>query len=75
MDLDKKDFIVHIAFFSTKIIIYLIQEIQIALLITEKVIILEKYSDFTNVFLKQLVVELFKRFNINNHAINLEPDK
>lgn len=45
------------------------------MLLVEKVTILDEYSDFANVFLKESVAELPKPSNINKHIINLELDK
>lgn len=38
----------------------------------QKVNVLIKYLDFVNVFLKKLVIKLFKHFIINKYLINLE---
>lgn len=45
------------------------------MLLTKKVIILNKYLDFIDFYLKELLVELPKRSDINKHAINLELGK
>lgn len=37
--------------------------------------ILSKYSNYVNVFLKKLAIELLKRFNINKYLINLKSDQ
>lgn len=42
---------------------------------TGKVTVLKEYLDYTNAFLKKSVAELPERFDINKHAINLEPGK
>ena len=41
----------------------------------EEVSVPKKYADFSDVFSKELVVMLSERSDINEHAINLEPDK
>lgn len=41
-------------------------------MIIKKVTILIKYLNFVDVFLKKVAVELFKRFDINEHLIDLE---
>lgn len=46
----KEDFIVYIAFFKGKMMIYLAYDAQIALLMAKKVIVSTKYSDFTEFF-------------------------
>ena len=48
---------------------------QITLLMAEKVSVPKEYTDFLDVFFKKSAKMLFKRSNINKHAINLEPDK
>ena len=53
-------------------IIYLVSKIQIALLLTKKITILEKYSDFANLFLKKSAKVLSECTKINKHAIKFE---
>ena len=48
---------------------------QIVLLLAEKVIIPNKYSNFADVFLKEFAVKLPKCSNINKYAIELERGK
>lgn len=55
--------------------IYLDLKAQIVLLIVKKLIILAKYLDFTNVFLKESTIKFFKWSNINKYIVNLKPDK
>lgn len=71
----KKVFLVHIAFLSLslKILIYSTYKTQIALQIIKEVIILTKYLDFLDVFLKELVAELLECSNINEYSISLKP--
>lgn len=73
----KEVFLVYIVFLSLclKMLIYLVQKLQIALLITEKVVIAANYLNYANIFSKNSVAELFKRSDIIKHTINLEPDK
>lgn len=40
----------------------------------EKAIILKKYLDYANLFLKKLAIELFRHFNIIKNFIDLEFD-
>lgn len=54
-----KAFIIYISFFSLELI-YPIRKAQIASLLTEEVIILDKYSDFIHVFSKQQVFMLLE---------------
>lgn len=77
LDLNKETFIIHIVFLypGSKISVYLAQKSQIALLIAKKIAILTKYSDYTNIFFKNLVKELCKYFTINKHSIDLELGK
>lgn len=42
---------------------------------SEKITILTKYSNYTDVFLKKLAADLFKQSDINQHALHLELDK
>lgn len=65
----------HIAYFNIKMLIHLACKVKIALLLIEKVTILDQYLNFIDVFLKKGMAELFKRSNINKHLINLELDK
>ena len=55
--------------------IYLAFEAQIALLVAENVIVLAKYLDFADLFLKKSAEMLPKRTGINKHAIELEDGK
>lgn len=52
-------------------LIYLAREVQIGLLLTKKVTVATKYSDFSDVFSKKLAAELSERSDINKHSINL----
>lgn len=72
LDLGKEEFILHMAYPSAKISIYLACKAQIVLLMAKKVIIPIKYLNFADVFLKKSVIKLFKRFDINKHLTNLE---
>lgn len=68
----KEVFVVDEAYLRAKMIIYPTCKIQIALLVFEKVIILAKYLDFTDIFLEKSVREFLKWTKINKHIINLE---
>lgn len=71
-----KNFVIYITSFNSKqITIYLAWEAQIDLLLTKKFVILAKYLDFVDIFLKTLAAKLFKRSNINKHLIDLKPSK
>lgn len=59
MGLGKEVFIIHIVYLTAKILIYLAFAIQIALLIAKNIIILAKYLDFLDIFLKKSAMELF----------------
>ena len=41
----------------------------------KKVIVIAKYLDFANIFLKKLAAKLPKYLNINKYAINIKIDK
>ena len=73
LDEDVKALVVDVSFLSlgSKMIIYLAQESQIALLLAKKVNVLAKYANFANVFLKKLGKVLLKQIGINEHAIKL----
>lgn len=58
-----------------KILLYLASKALLLILVTEKFIILAKYLDFIDFFLKKLAAELFMQRKINKHIINLELDK
>lgn len=75
LDLEKETFVVYIAFLNIKIIVYLTWKAQIALLIIEKITILEEYLDFANIFSKELAAELSKLSDIKEYLIDLEPGK
>lgn len=60
---------------SSKMLIYLAQEAQIALLVVKKIIAPAKYSNLTNVISKKSAVKLYEKTEINKHAINLKLDK
>lgn len=75
LDLTKKVFVVHIAYLSTKILLYPAYKAQIAQLNPEKITVSTKYLDFIKVFLKKVAIKLFKHFDINNHSINPKPGK
>lgn len=66
---------IHVVYLRAKMTIYPTQEAQMALLLVEKVSILNEYIHFSDVFSKELVTVLSKRSSINEHAIELEPDK
>ena len=68
-------FIVYVAFFTSKMIIYLAQKTQIALLLAEKVTIPEEYSDFANIFSKKLVGVLSECMGINKKVMELQKSK
>ena len=55
--------------------IHLAQEVQISLLIAEKVTVPAEYLDFADVFSKESAKVLPKSTKINKHAIKLEDDK
>ena len=44
-------------------------------MLTEKVKILDKYSDFTNIFSEEKTLVLSECINLNKHGINLEDNK
>lgn len=71
LDEDVKAFVVHMSFLSLEpMIMYRAWEAQIALLLTEKVTIPDKYLDFMDVFSKKSAAKLSKRSDLNEHSIN-----
>ena len=51
MDENIKAFVVHVSSLESKITIHLSKKARMALLLSIKVIVLDKYSDFADVFL------------------------
>ena len=74
LDKNIKVFIVYITFLNLKSI-YLTWKTQIGLLLTKKIIVLAKYLDFIEIYLKKWVKELFEYLDINKYAIDLEKNK
>ena len=70
-----KTFVVHVAFFNLALGIYLDRAAQIASLLAKKVRILDKYSDFANVFSKKKALVLLECTKLNEYAINLKNGK
>lgn len=53
MNKNVKDFIAYINQLANKITIYLAKKVNIVLLLVEKILILVKYLDFQDIFLKK----------------------
>lgn len=51
------------------------QKAQITLLVIKKVIVLNMYLNFANIFLKKIAIKLFKYFVFNKQSIGLKPNK
>lgn len=64
----------YITFFNLKLI-YSTWQTQIALLFIKKFLILNKYFDFVNIFLKKSTTKLLKYLKINKYTINLKRNK
>ena len=77
LDENIKVFVVHISYPSprSKMTIHLGQEAWIALLLTKEIIVVADYSDFTDMFLKELAEVLPKYTGINKYSIKLEEGK
>lgn len=79
LDPKQKTFVVYIAIFFVELIkVHSDHKVQIGALITNKalIIILAKYLDFADIFLKKSTTVLPKHTEINTYAlINLEKDK
>lgn len=54
LNLSKEIFVIHIAYLKAKILINLAQETCITLLLTKKATVLEKYSDFVDIFFRKV---------------------
>lgn len=77
LDLDKKIFVIYIAYLESKMLIYLAQKAQIIFLSIEKLpkSVPAKYADYANVFSKKSAAKLPECFDINEYSINLESSK
>ena len=75
LDKNSNTFIIYVAFFNLVSEIHLDRQAQIAFLLTEKVKILEKYSDFANVFSEEKTLILPKHIKLNEHTIELKNSK
>lgn len=58
LDENSKTFVVHVASFNLALEIHVDRYVQITSLLTKNVKILDKYSDFTNVFLEEKALML-----------------
>ena len=75
LDENSKTFVMHVASLNLVPRIYLDREIQIAFLLTKKVKISDKYSDFINVFSEKKALVLPKCTELNEHIIDLVDGK
>ena len=75
LDENSETFVIHMASLNLAPGIYSNRAAQIAFLLTKKVKILDKYSDFTNVFSEKTALILSERIKLNEHAINPEDGK
>ena len=75
LDENVKAFVVHVAFFISKMLIHPTRKAQIALLIAKKITMPAEYLDFADVFSKELAEGLPECSGINEHAIELEKGK
>ena len=69
------NFVVYVASLNLARGIHLDRANQIAFLLTKKVKIPDKYSDFADVFLEEKTLVFLKRTKLNKHDINLEDGK
>ena len=65
----------HVASLDLTLKIYLDRKAQITFLFTKKIKILDKYSDFTDVFSEEKALILSEYTKLNKDAINLEGGK
>ena len=75
LDKNLETFVIHMAFVNLVPGVYPNKKAQIAYLLTEKVRILKKYSDFINVFSKKKALVLPEQTAFNQHTIELEEGK
>ena len=68
-------YILYMTLLISNMKIYFIKKAQIAFLIAIKVIILVKYLDYSNIFLKKLARVLSKQTDINKHTNKLKDRK
>ena len=76
LNLENEAFIVHITFISQDSNIYPFRRGQIALLKADKAptFLVPKYTDFVDLFSKNLATKLLEYVGINDYAINLIKD-
>lgn len=72
MDENVKVFVINIDNFVAKMIIYLVWKALISLLLIKDVISLAKYSDFLNIFFKNLAKVLCKHTRTDKQVVKLE---
>ena len=75
MDENSETFVVHVASLNLVPGIHPDKKAQIAFLLTEKVKILDKYSNFTNLFSEEKALVLLECTELNEYVINLEDGK
>ena len=75
LDENSETFVIYVASFNLVPRIHPDRKAKIAFLLTKEVKILDKYSDFIDVFLEKKALVLPKRTKLNEYAINLEDDK
>ena len=75
LDGKSETFVVHVTSFNVTLGIHWDKAAQIALLLTKKVKIPDKYSDFVDVFSEERALVLPERTKFNEHTIDLEDGK
>ena len=75
LNLEHETFVVHVASLNLVSRIHPDKEAQITSLLTKEIKILDKYSDFTDVFSEEKALVLPKCTELNKHAIDLENGK
>ena len=75
MDENSETFVIYVASLNLVSGIHLNRKAQIVSLLTEEVKMLDKYSDFADVFLEKKTLVLPERNKLNEYAINLENGK
>lgn len=73
--LNKKAFVVHMAYLVAKILIHPIQKAQITLLLHQKISVMNEYTDFSDIFSQKSTAVLPNYLDINKHVIDQKPGK
>ena len=73
--LEEKVFVVHVAYLGAKMAMHPARKAQVASLFAKEISVFEEYANFSDVFFKESAAMLPNGWDINEHAIDLEPGK